>query len=201
MRRKPNPEQRRCEITDAAITLLAQEGVKGLSHLKVDRKAGLPDGTSSVYYRTRAALLQAAAERVVELDLNALHNVADTTGQGPGPHPSPLAQAILRMTTEPYLTRSKARHELALQAVRDSELALVLRPGRLAFDQLLQAIGTHYLPAGADPHAPVHDELSEAVSTYVSGLLLRIIQGDRDIDPRRVDRHLRALASGLSAAP
>ncbi len=71
-RRKPNPDQRRRELCDAAIQLLADDGAKGLSHLKVDGRAGVPDGTTSFYFRTRSALLHAVAERMVELDLAAL---------------------------------------------------------------------------------------------------------------------------------
>lgn len=197
MRRKPDPAQRRCDITDAAIVLLAQDGVKGLSHLKVDREANLPDGTSSVYYRTRAALLHAAAERVVELDLHALRNVVDTAVEGYESAPSPLAQAILRVTTEPHLTRTKARFELSMQAGRDPELERVLRPGRLAFNQLLHAAVAHYAPANSEPNAAVRGELRDAASTYISGLLLQIVQGARDIDPLSVDSHLRALSAGL----
>jgi hypothetical protein len=41
MGRKQNPEQRRRELCDAAIELPAADGIKGLAHLKVDRRAGL----------------------------------------------------------------------------------------------------------------------------------------------------------------
>ena len=68
-RRKPNPAERRRDLCDAAIELLAADGAKGLSHLKVDRKAAVPDGTTSFYFRTRSALLRAVAERLAELDL------------------------------------------------------------------------------------------------------------------------------------
>src|ERR1700710_3231882 len=79
-RRKPNPAERRRDLCDAAIELLAADGAKGLSHLKVDRKAAVPDGTTSFYFRTRSALLRAVAERMVELDLAALQEVAATAG-------------------------------------------------------------------------------------------------------------------------
>ena len=71
-RRKPDPDRRRRELCDAAIELLAEHGAKGLSHLKVDAHAGVPDGTTSFYFRTRSALLLAVAERMAELDLATL---------------------------------------------------------------------------------------------------------------------------------
>jgi hypothetical protein len=47
------------EIADAAIGLLAAEGMRGLTHRTVDRAADLPKGSTSYYFRTRQALLQA----------------------------------------------------------------------------------------------------------------------------------------------
>ena len=55
---------RRTEIADAAITALATRGMRGLTHRAVDQTAGLPEGSSSYYYRTRQALLQAVVERL-----------------------------------------------------------------------------------------------------------------------------------------
>lgn len=45
-KRKHNAAERRRQLCDAAISLLADEGPRGLSHLKVDRQAGVPDGTT-----------------------------------------------------------------------------------------------------------------------------------------------------------
>src|SRR5262249_318131 len=68
MKRKADVEGRRRILCDAAIQLLADEGAKGLTHRKVEQRAGLPDGTTSSYFRTRSALLRATAERVAQLD-------------------------------------------------------------------------------------------------------------------------------------
>src|ERR1700761_7493801 len=90
-RRKPNPAERRRDLCDAAIQLLADDGAKGLSHLKVDRKAAVPDGTTSFYFRTRDALLRAVAERLAALDLESLQAVADSADN---PSPSLLSQVV-----------------------------------------------------------------------------------------------------------
>lgn len=44
--------------------MVAEQGLRGLTHRAVDREAGLPEGTCSVYYRTRLALLTALTEHV-----------------------------------------------------------------------------------------------------------------------------------------
>ena len=56
---------RRALIADAAISTLARDGMRGLTHRAVDRTAGLPEGSASYYFRTRQALLQATVERLV----------------------------------------------------------------------------------------------------------------------------------------
>src|ERR1700761_7939658 len=101
-RRKPNPVERRRDLCDAAIQLLADDGAKGLSHLKVDRKAGVPDGTTSFYFRTRSALLRAVAGRLAELDRASLQSVADSSeGRGDAPSPSRLSQVVMQAAGEP----------------------------------------------------------------------------------------------------
>ena len=61
-----NPE-RRNQILDAAIDILCDDGVGGLTHRQVDSRAGVPAGTTSNYFRTRQALLEATAARTVDL--------------------------------------------------------------------------------------------------------------------------------------
>ena len=62
----PLNEQRRAQIADAGIALLVESGVHGVTHRAVDRRAGLPVGTTSNYFPSREALLMAVARRVVE---------------------------------------------------------------------------------------------------------------------------------------
>ncbi|HEX4108266.1 MAG TPA: TetR family transcriptional regulator, partial [Solirubrobacteraceae bacterium] len=59
---------RRTAIGQAAVEVLARHGSRGLTHRAVDRELGLAPGSTSAYFRTRAALLGAAAEQLAELD-------------------------------------------------------------------------------------------------------------------------------------
>ena len=121
-RRKPDPQRRRVELCDAAIQLLADHGANGLTHRKVDRAAGVPDGTTSFYFRTRLALLRGVAERVAELDLADLRSAVAPNGSTHSSASSELAKVVMRAGTEPWRSRTKARYELMLQASRDPEL-------------------------------------------------------------------------------
>ncbi|MDP1136395.1 TetR family transcriptional regulator, partial [Klebsiella pneumoniae] len=53
-------------IADAALALLAERGMRGLTHRAVDEAAGLPQGSTSNHARTRLALLETAVRRQAE---------------------------------------------------------------------------------------------------------------------------------------
>jgi DNA-binding transcriptional regulator YbjK len=108
MRRKPNSEQRRRDLCDAAIQLLATEGARGLTHLRVYRHAGFADGTTSFYYQTRSALLRGTIDRVIELDVADFTEALDATRVGEiDSLLSHLAEHAMRTAVEPE--RSRAR--------------------------------------------------------------------------------------------
>jgi DNA-binding transcriptional regulator YbjK len=202
-RRKPNPAERRRDLCDTAIQLLADDGAKGLSHLKVDRKADVPDGTSSFYFRTRSALLRAVAERLVELDLADLQSVADSTdSRGNNPSPSRLSQVIIRSGSEPQFSRTKARYELTMQAGRDPALAAILQQATDEFTKLHREILVQLMPHGADLDPAVVEDLSNVTLTFINGLLQRFAHGDRVVDsPEQLDWILSAIAAGILHSP
>lgn len=201
-RRKPNPDQRRRDLCDAAIQLLADHGAKGLSHLKVDRRAGVPDGTASFYFRTRSALLRAVAERLAELDLADLQSVADSPDGRDGASPSRLSQVVLQSGSEPQLFRTRARYELTMQATRDPALAAILQQATDGFTKLHREILVHLMPRGAELEPAVIEDLSNITLTFINGLLLRFAHGDRILDtPEQLDGILSAIATGILKNP
>ncbi|BAX92652.1 TetR/AcrR family transcriptional regulator [Mycobacterium shigaense] len=202
-RRKPNPAERRRDLCDAAIELLASDGAKGVSHLKVDRKAAVPDGTTSFYFRTRSALLRAVAERLAELDLERLQSVADSAGRrGDNPTPSLLSQVVIQAGTEPQLSWTKARYELTMQAARDPAMAAILQQATDAFTKLHREILVQLMPHGAELDSAVVEDLSNVTLTFINGLLLRFAHGDRVVDSaEQLDGILTAIATGILKSP
>lgn len=201
-RRKPNPAERRRELCDAAIQLLADDGAKGLSHLKVDRKADVPAGTTSFYFRTRSALLLAVAERLAELDLANLQAVADNPERADGVQdrrsPSLLSQVVIQSGYEPELSRTRARYELTMQAARDPALAATLQHGVDGFTKLHREILVQLMPRGAELESAVVEDLSNVTLTFINGLLMRLAHGDRLVDSaEQLDGILAAIASGV----
>lgn len=109
-------------IADAALKLLAERGMRGLTHRAVDETAGLPQGSTSNYARTRQALLEAAVRRQAEREAAVL-----TPDEMPVPDggTQDLVDA-LALALHRYLTRHRellaSRYELALEATRRPEL-------------------------------------------------------------------------------
>ncbi|THA77112.1 TetR family transcriptional regulator [Streptomyces sp. A0642] len=70
--RTPAGSSRVTLITDAALALLAERGMRGLTHRAVDERAGLPQGSTSNYARTRQSLLEATVRRLAEREAQVL---------------------------------------------------------------------------------------------------------------------------------
>ena len=112
-------------MADAAITVLAEQGGRGLTHRAVDQAAGLPPGTTSNYARTREALLTLTLTRIAELDL--AEGAARVAGSGLA---DDVAQMVHQWIIEPGRRRRfLARLELAFEATRRPEL-------RAAYDEM-----------------------------------------------------------------
>lgn len=196
-RRKHNPQQRRRDLCDAAIELLGVDGDRGLSHPKVDQHAGVPPGTTSVYFRTRRALLQGIAARMTELDVAELSRMLEIAGDPTSEFAGTagMAKIVLLSTKEPQLTRVKARYELALQASRDSDLRATLREATDLMNELARNIVMHWhSAAGAHPDTALIEEQTTAMLTYIDGVLMSFVV---DLPPVRGEEHLDRLLQGL----
>lgn len=198
-RHTPKGEERRRLLCDAAIEVLAEEGAKGLSHPKVDQRAGVAPGSTSFYFRTRAALLLATTERVCELDLADLSAVLDPEHQAPSAI-SPLAALIVRSAHEPALSRTKARFELILQATRDRSLAAVFEQNTKLFEAIQRDIVIRSQP-GRDLDPAMVDEQTAATLNYVSGLFMLMTIGQPAfVSGEQLDRTLAGIVNGIAAA-
>jgi DNA-binding transcriptional regulator YbjK len=194
--RRRNADERRRELCDAAMQVLAEHGSRGLSHQRVDRSAGMPDGTTSYYYRTRAALLHGVAERVAEIDTANLMSVCDEAPQPDSPFHG-LAKLVVAQAGGPGLALNKARHELLLAATRDPALAEFSRD----FAQRILSVA-HEAIAARQPEADdpaLRAAQTTAVMTFISGVFTRYVNGDRSLsDPAELERLLQAIVVGIA---
>ena len=185
-------------LCDAAIQVLADEGAKGLSHPKVDQRAGVAPGSTSFYFRTRAALLLATTERVCELDLadmSAVLEAEDSSPQGI----SPFAALVVRSAQEPLLSRTKARLELILQAGRDPALAAVFQNNAALFSRVQRDVVVRSQP-GRKLDPAVISAQTTATLNYVSGLFMRLVIGQQPFSSgEELDRTLDGIIQGIAA--
>ncbi|MGW6981455.1 TetR/AcrR family transcriptional regulator [Streptomyces sp. NPDC054932] len=180
---------RRTLLADSAIDVLADEGIRGLTHRAVDRKAAMPPGTTSAYYRTRAALLTALVTRLVQLDqaelqtmpeeLPPLRTVEDLVNG--------MALLTLQRLTGEGRRRSLARYACAVESVRDPELREILLPRKNAGREAVRLfLATHGV---TDVESRTHILL-----TCIDGLVFdRLVSGGGDV-PREALEGLVAAA-------
>ncbi len=125
--------ERLAALTDAAISLIAELGMRGLTHRAVDTRAGLPAGTASAYLRTRKALIEAVVRRIADLDTADLAVRDVPTGPaGASPDLDALATGVAGLLDD-WLTagrhRTLARYACLLEATHHPELRPILAYG------------------------------------------------------------------------
>jgi DNA-binding transcriptional regulator YbjK len=111
---------RRPRIAEAALEIIASQGARHLSHRAVDAALSLPTGSTSYYFSTRAALLEAAVARLVEADTADIAALLahDPSALAPGGVLA-FAQALFaQWTARTARSRLAARLELLLDAAR-----------------------------------------------------------------------------------
>ncbi|HEV7581972.1 MAG TPA: TetR/AcrR family transcriptional regulator [Mycobacterium sp.] len=194
--RKRNGDERRRELCDAAIQVLAEHGSRGLTHGQVDRCAGVPEGTTSYYYRTRAALLRGVGTRIAEIDVANLQSVIDEPLDPLSPF-AHLAELTMMQADGPGLMLNRARHELVLGAVRDPGLAETSQTFVARINAMAHEAIAHLQPGTHDP--ALLDAQTTAVTTFIAGVFTRLVGGDRTIsNAEQLTGLLEAVATAVS---
>jgi DNA-binding transcriptional regulator YbjK len=201
MRRKRNVEQRRRDLCDTAIELLAADGARGLTHLRVDRHAGFAEGTTSFYYQTRTALLRGAMDRVIELDVADFTAALNATGDGEVDSLlSTLATQAMRTAVEPERSRARARFELMMIASRDPDLGAVFDGLMDRFVAISEAAVAQVQPADTPPDRELIKQQAFAVVTFLGGFLFRLAYGLTDLDSAKsLEQYLHSVITGVAA--
>ncbi|MEU1319355.1 TetR/AcrR family transcriptional regulator [Streptomyces tibetensis] len=180
-------------VADTALALLAERGMRGLTHRAVDELAGLPQGSTSNLARTRQALLELAVRRLADREARvlALHEMP-----GPEAGAGSLADA-LALATHRTLTQQRAltlaRYELALEATRRPELRAFFDATGARFRDQLTA-----LVAAMGSTDPARHTLS--LIAWADGLMFSCVAGSFGADVpslEEVRAGLRELLEGM----
>ncbi|MEU0684471.1 MULTISPECIES: TetR/AcrR family transcriptional regulator [Streptomyces] len=157
-------------VADTALALLAERGMRGLTHRAVDEAAGLPQGSTSNVARTRQALLELAVRRLADREERVLALQAL-------PDPREGADALLdalALTAHRALTHNReltlARYELALEATRRPELRAHFDAAGARFRAQLTALVTALGSPSPDRHALT-------LIAWADGLLFSCVAG------------------------
>lgn len=185
---------RRREILAAAMTVLAQQGNRGLTHRAVDRQAGLPEGSSSAYFRTRDALLGALGDFVADRLAADVEALGARLASCPGDHERAVAEVsglFSRWLDQPDLLA--ARLELTVAATRDPSLAERFALWR---DDLVGMVREVLRRAGKDDGAS-----AETLVAALDGVLLASLVLPARRRRRFVSESVEQLLTGLGTEP
>ena len=183
---------RRQQLLDAAVHVIADEGLKGLTHRAVDRRAGLPEGSCSAYLRTRRALQAALAEDVAERLLSDVDRLAEQLAGSAEPDGVSAALDLFQR----WLDQREllvARLELTLAASRDAELSRVLAAHRARLVEIVERIMTATGKEQGEARAEA------LVASYDGILLAALLKPPRERRAFLV-RSLELLGTGLAGA-
>lgn len=167
----------------AAVELVGGEGIRALTHGRVDAAAGLPPGSTSNHFRTRAALIAGVIEGIAAEERSDADLPSITTRDD-------LVRGLTRMIevqSGPQAMRTRARYALFLEA--DAATSRPLLEQRGAFEAwirgILRQLGgppaerqTRFLMAAAeglllhrmtvDAEAPVETVIARAVDAALA---------------------------------
>ncbi|MCY1139028.1 TetR/AcrR family transcriptional regulator [Actinoplanes sp. Pm04-4] len=160
MKVSPNTDRREA-IADAAIALVAAEGLRSLTHRAIDRTLELPAGSTSYYARTRRQLIELMVHRLANRTV---------TDMAPASGPASLLDRLAARAAD-----HRVRYALLVDLADDPELHPLLTTESPARAQFLAAAESTLAKAGvADParHAP-------GLIALVDGLLFDRVAGSR----------------------
>ncbi|MFD7459408.1 MULTISPECIES: TetR/AcrR family transcriptional regulator [unclassified Streptomyces] len=180
-------------VADTALALLAERGMRGLTHRAVDEAAGLPQGSSSNLARTRQALLELAVRRLADREARvlALDEMPDPRG-GLDALADGLALATHRALTH-HRELTLARYELALEATRRPELRTYFDATGARFRERLSDLVTALGSPAPDRHVL-------SLVAWADGLMLSCVAGSFSTRPpslEEVRAGLRELLNGM----
>ena len=158
---------RRTEILDAALRVLAEHGLRGLTHRAVDARAGIAPGSTSYYFRSRSALVTGCVARLVEIDLTV--EAPEVAAAPPEALVDALVGVAVAMATS-QRHRTLARDQLSLAAARAPDLRAALVEGG---DTVRRLAARTLAAAGASDPGGAAAELAALLDGLVFTAMLR----------------------------
>ncbi|WP_269938580.1 TetR/AcrR family transcriptional regulator [Arthrobacter sp. HY1533] len=172
---------------EAAVELLGAEGIRALTHARVDERAGLPLGSTSNWFRTRRSLIGGVVDWIAEQERADLEPAGMPEIRGVEELIDGLC-AMVELQAGPFAARTRARYALFLELAGDPGLGEPLRRQRREFERWTEGIVT---AVGIMDPVPA----TRALMALGDGLLLHRLTVDPGLEMRpAIERTVRALA-------
>ncbi|MBG6058989.1 DNA-binding transcriptional regulator YbjK [Cryobacterium sp. MP_M5] len=169
----------------AAVDEVGEHGIRALTHARVDARAGLPKGSTSNWFRTRASLLAGLIGHIADAERSdaAVPPAGDTMTER---DLVDLVCSLIETESGPRATRTRVRLALSLEAAHDADLlAPLLRQRAVMVEWMAALLGQ----VGADDP----DEAARTLLACGNGLLFHRLTVDPDVEIRPVvERCVRA---------
>lgn len=164
-------------VLDAAVSLVGTAGLRALTHARVDARAGVPNGSTSNYFRTRKALLVGVVQRIEDRERPGL----DASFAPPASAQEFLDGlcAVLDELTQTEREQTTARLVLFMEASHDADLREVISRARARMEAA--AVVAMAALGARDPITA-----AAAVAACAEGLILHRIARHDETDPRPV---------------
>lgn len=189
-------EERREQLIDAAIQVLATEGLGRATTRNITEQANLALGAFHYAFRSKDELLESVIERVVSATERVLQDAVEDVRDDP-------ARAIPRMLEEfwDFIDETPdlqlAQYELTVHALRNPKMR------RLAVDQhqrYTSAIRGVLDQVPGSPEGQEAEDLARYIAATMDGLVLhRLVEEDVEAGRRRLHLHQTALQCLIDA--
>ena len=159
---------RREQLLDEALRLVAESGLGSVTHRSVENAVGAPHGSVTYWFGSRDGLLAAMVDRLVELCRSEVRAIADPIAEAFSAGGAPDVDAVARGLAgwfDAGREQHLARMELELAAARDARLRERMRDAAMVFWRVCEPL---VLATGSQD--PERD--GRAMAAMVDGLLL-----------------------------
>lgn len=136
----PLGSDRRRLLAEGAVELLAEAGAHGLTHRRLDRKLGLPEGSTSNVFSSRDDLLAGALAALAEVDLAAIGLDEAPDVRSPRQAAEVFGDVVAGWLAPEARARLVARYELLLESSRRPALQKAFLTQRVAFARLAEGL-------------------------------------------------------------
>lgn len=144
---KPRAEEsvdRREALLEAAIRVVAAQGMRGLTHRAVEMEAAVPHGSTTYYFGTRHDLLVALMGYMAERGQKAMEPIARGLALSLADRSKPVDLDAIATALVAWIDASAeielARYELQVTAARDPEMKQLMTESCNVFRQMCMPI-------------------------------------------------------------